>query len=54
MNITQTIENNGRILSHRTFASIKNETVTPGIAYGDIYADASKLYKSCKEWGDQC
>ena len=49
MNVTQTIENNGRILSHRTFAKIKNEKLTPGVAYGDIYADASKLYYSCKE-----
>jgi hypothetical protein len=49
MHVTQTIENNGRILSHRTFASVENDTVTPRMAYGDIYADASKLYESCKE-----
>ena len=49
MHVTQTVENNGRILSHRTFAAVKNNTVIPGMAYGIIYADASKLYESCKE-----
>ena len=49
MNITQTIENNGRILSHRTFANIKNDTIIPGEVYSEIYADASQLYQSCKE-----
>ena len=49
MHITQTIENNGRILSHRTFAAVKNNIVTPGMAYGDIYADENQLFESCKE-----
>lgn len=54
MHVTQTIENNGRILSHRTFAAVENNTVTPGMAYGDIYANASQLYESCKEQSETC
>lgn len=49
MHVTQTIENNGRILSHRTFAAVENNTVTPGMAYDDIYADEIQLFESCKE-----
>lgn len=54
MHVTQTIENNGRILSHRTFAAVENNKVTPGMAYGDIYTDATQLYESCKEQGETC
>ena len=49
MHVTQTIENNGRILSHRTFAAVKNNTIIPEMAYGDIYADEIQLFESCKE-----
>ena len=49
MHVTQTIETNGRILSHRTFAAVENDTVTPGMAYGNIYTNEHQLFESCKE-----
>ena len=54
MHVTHTIDNNGRILSPRTFAAVENNKVTPGMAYGDIHANSTQLYESCKEQGETC